>query len=435
MKNNGIIKLVHKGSIGEELGLKPGDEIVSINGKKLIDIIDYLFLVSDEELEIHIKKHDGEEIIYELEKEYDEDLGVEFSNPLMDEAKRCSNNCIFCFIDQMPKGMRESLYFKDDDSRLSFIQGNFVTLTNVTYNQLDRIIRYKISPINVSIHSTDPEVRIKMLKNNKSGDIYKKLKLLHEGQINMNGQIVLLRDINDEKNLEKTILDLSELYPSMNSIAVVPVGITKYREGLETLKTFDKQSSRRVIEQIEYLQELMIKKLGTRFVFAADEFYVMADIEVPNEEYYEGYIQIENGVGLLRKFENELLKTLKPYKHKNKYSGIIVTGNSAFKYMVKWIKEIQKNHLGMELEVINVENNFFGNKITVSGLITGKDLIENVKGKKSDFILIPKVMLKQDEDIFLDDYSLEMVEQELGIKVIPIDVDGTKLINYIKEHE
>jgi len=431
-----LIKKVEKNSIADEIGIIEGDFLLSINNQELSDIIDYLFLVSEEHIEMEIEKKDTKEIVlFDIEKEYDDDLGLLFENPLLDDVKRCNNDCIFCFVDQLPKGMRESLYFKDDDSRLSFMQGNFVTLTNVNYEQLDRIVKYRISPINISVHTTDPELRVKMLRNRFAGDILKKLEILAKGNISMNAQIVLIKGINDKNKLADTVNDLAKLYPYMNSIAVVPVGETKYREGLFELETFDKNSSLEVIEYIKSLQNEMLKKIGTRFVFLSDEFYAVAKAKIPKFSEYEGFVQLENGVGLIRKFKDEVLSYLKEkkvYELKGKY--YIVTGVLAYDFMIELSNEIIKYNKNLSLNVIPIVNDFFGEKITVSGLLTGSDIIKKMSELPvNDGVLIPSSMLKSDEDIFLDDVSLENMNKILKHKVFKTNLDGKSFVSLLKE--
>lgn len=431
-----LIEKVEKNSIADEIGVVEGDFLLSINNQELDDIIDYLFLVSEEYIEMKIEKKDTKEIVlFDIEKEYDDDLGLSFENPLLDDVKRCNNNCIFCFVDQLPKGMRKSLYFKDDDSRLSFMQGNFVTLTNVNYEQLDRIVKYRISPINVSVHTTDPELRAKMLRNRFAGDILKKLNILAKGNISMNAQVVLVKGINDKNKLVETVNDLAKLYPSMNSIAVVPVGETKYREGLFKLETFDKNSSLEVIEYVSKLQNEMLKKIGTRFVFLSDEFYAVAKAEIPKFSEYEGFSQLENGVGLIRKFKDEVLnhiKEKKVYELKGKY--YIVTGVLAYDFMLELSNEIIKHNKNLTLDVIPIVNNFFGEKITVSGLLTGNDIIKKISELPvNDGVLIPSSMLKSDEDIFLDDISLDNMNKILKHKVFKTNLDGKSFVSLLEE--
>ena len=330
-----IINNVLPGSIAQEAGIEKGDILLSINGEDIKDIFDYKFLICDEEITLEIKKENGEIWEIDIEKFEDEDLGIEFVDELIDEAKSCSNKCIFCFIDQMPKGMRDSLYFKDDDMRLSFLSGNYVTLTNVDDNQIDRIIKYRMCRINISVHTTNPDLRVFMLKNRFAGSVMSKIRKLAVSGITLNCQIVLCRGINDKGELTKSIMDLAKLYPAVNSISVVPVGLTKHREGLCRLDPYDEVSSMEVIEQVEKIQEEFLKKHRSRIVYIADEFYVMAGREIPPYEYYEDFPQIENGVGLIAKLINEFyghIGTVDVSPDKRRKVSII-TGVSAYNYI------------------------------------------------------------------------------------------------------
>ena len=294
------IKEILPGSIAEELELEPGDVLLKINDTVIEDIFDYQYLAEDDYIEVLVRKQNGEEWLLEVDKEPDEDLGITFENGLMDDYKSCHNKCIFCFIDQMPKGMRETLYFKDDDSRLSFLQGNYVTLTNMSEKDIQRIIRYNLGPINISVHTTNPELRCKMLNNRFAGDALKKIDMLHEGRISMNGQIVLCKGINDGAELKRSIQDLEHYIPLMQSVSVVPAGLTKYREGLFELKSFEQADAEAVIDVIEEYQKIFYKTYGIHFIHASDEWYILAEREFPEEERYDGYLQLENGVGMMR---------------------------------------------------------------------------------------------------------------------------------------
>jgi putative radical SAM enzyme (TIGR03279 family) len=431
-----IIEKVHKGSIGDELDIEAGDILVSINNNKVKDIIDYKFLMSDEYIEVEIEKKNGEIWQLEIEKEFDEDLGIEFTNPLIDRARSCRNKCIFCFIDQLPPNMRETLYFKDDDSRLSFLQGNFITLTNMSDEEIDRIIAYRLSPINISVHTTNPNLRVKMLNNKNAGKIFSILKRFKEAELKVNCQIVLVSGVNDGIELERTLKDLSSLYPSVKSVAVVPVGITKYREGLPKLEPFNKETSEELLSLIEKAQNKFLNNMGTRFVFASDEFYAMTNRILPSYDEYEGFPQLENGVGLMKSFEYEVDKELENIKEKKilnkKY--IIATGTLANRFMNKIKDKVKEKFKGLRLDVIPIDNNFFGKTITVSGLITGQDIIEQLRDFKDiDGIIIPKSMLRQDSDVFLDDLTVKDIENRLMVKIIPIEVSGKEFINFFRK--
>ncbi len=425
------IKKITPGSIADEMGIVEGDLLMTVNEHSITDIIDYLFLTSDEYVELEIESHvTGEVVIYEVEKEFDEDIGISFKNPLLDEARNCSNNCIFCFVDQLPQGMRKSLYFKDDDSRLSFMQGNFVTLTNVNYDQIERIIRYRISPINVSVHTTDPQLRIEILRNRYAGDILEKMNLLADGNIEMNAQIVLMPGINDGKYLQRTIADLSKLHPQVESIAIVPIGLSRFRKNLTQLSTFTKKQSQDLIIQIDEIQNKMLEKHGTRFVFLSDEFYIVAENAIPNNDFYENYIQLENGVGLLRKFYDEIAINRNLFTTRLNKKYLMLTGTIAGEWLNRIIEDFELDGL----EVRTITNRFFGEKITVSGLITATDIMDQIKDSSSyEGIIIPDVMLKSDEDIFLDDITLSELESHMGVKIHKIPVEGVGFLKLLEE--
>lgn len=431
MIKNTIIKVL-EGSIAEELELEPGDELISVNGNSIQDYIDYKYQISDEEVVLEVKKADGEVWELEIEKEYDEDLGIVFNNPLMDNIKVCSNKCVFCFVDQMPKGMRKTLYLKDDDTRLSFLYGNYITLTNLSDDEINRIIRYRISPVKVSVHTTNTKLRNEMLGNPKSKDILECLKKLTDAGITVDCQIVLCPNINDKEHLDKTIDDLSNLYPQVRSVAVVPVGLTDYREKLYKLDKFDEQSALDVINQVSKKQEILLKKINTRFVFIADEFFVLSKTEFPPYEYYEEFDQIENGIGLYRLLEKEVIDNLKNVDKKDISDDefAIVTGVAAYDLMVRISKYIT-DKLGVKLEVIKILNDHFGHNITVAGLLTGKDIINQLRGRNYKNIIIPKVMVEHENNIFLDDVTIDEVEKELNTNVIISDGSGKNLIEII----
>ncbi|AFS78724.1 hypothetical protein DUF512 [Gottschalkia acidurici 9a] len=431
-----IVEEVMKGSIAEELEIEPGDILVSVNGQEIKDIIDYKYIMTDDFVTILIQKQDGEVWELEIEKEYDEDIGISFTNPLIDKAKSCRNNCIFCFIDQLPKGMRETLYFKDDDSRLSFLQGNFITLTNLSDEEIDRIIKYRISPINISVHTTNPELRKKMLNNKNAGRVYEILKKFNEVNIEMNCQIVLVPNVNDKEELSRTLDDLYKLYPNVNSVAVVPIGITKYRDGLKKVDIFNNKTSNELLDLIENKQSEFLKSIGTRFVFASDEFFVLANREAPKHDDYEGFAQIENGVGLMRSFQSEVEDELEKIEGKPTLNKeyIIPTGTIAYEFMKKITSLVMEKFDGLNIKVIPIKNNFFGETITVTGLITGNDLIDQLKNEDlKDGILITKSMLKADEDIFLDNVTLEELKERLNTQVTVAKVDGKEFVDIFRK--
>ncbi len=428
-----IIKEVEAGSIAEELELSPGDELISINGTQIKDVLDYHYLVKDEYLTVLVKKPDGEEWELEIEKDYDEDLGIEFEEGLMDEYRSCKNKCIFCFIDQMPPGMRDTLYFKDDDARLSFLQGNYITLTNLSDDEVDRIIFYKLSPINISVHTTKEELRCRMLHNRFAGNSLQKLKKLKDAGIVMNGQIVLCKDWNDKEELEKTIHDLGAYLPEMESVSVVPVGLTKFREGLEKLESFTKEDSQFVLEQIHRWQNIFLAHYGTRFIYASDEWYLKAGLPIPSEEAYEGYPQIENGVGLIRSLQKEFdegyVKLSGDLRERN---ITIATGELAAPVIRSLTEKIMEKFPNIKVEVYQIENQFFGTQITVAGLLTGGDIITQLKDKKlGDSLLLPEVLLRAGERVLLDDVTVEEMENALQTNIRIVQSDGKSFIDSI----
>lgn len=414
------IKGIVANSIAEEMEIEAGDFLISINDTEIKDILDYKFQIFDEFIVVTIEKADGEIWDLEIDKEENEDLGLIFEEQLIDKPRSCANKCIFCFMDQLPPKVRDTLVFKDDDFRLSFMTGNYVTLTNSGYKDLDRIIQYHLSPINISVHATDGEVRKMMLNNKMADKILDYIKYLTDRGIQVNGQIVLCPNINDGKVLDKTISDLAKFYPNLLSIAIVPVGLTKYRENLHKLTTFDKKSAGVVIDQVENWQKKFKKELGTNLVFVADEFYVKAEREIPEYERYENFDQLEDGIGLLAYFTrnfNRSLMRFKPRKIEKKVS--IATGTSAYKFIREKADILENVFNGLKINVYPIINNFFGPNITVTGLITGGDLIAQLKEKElGDYLVLDKKMLKDDEDIFLDDVRLETVKEELNTKIV-----------------
>lgn len=440
MKQKGhIISEVLPEGIGEELGIEPGDKLIAINGEEIIDIFDYQFMIQDEYIEVLVGKPDGEEWLLEIDKDYEEDLGVEFENGLMDDYRSCHNKCIFCFIDQMPKGMRETLYFKDDDSRLSFLQGNYVTLTNMSDADIDRIIKYHLSPINISFQTTNPELRCKMLHNRFAGEALKKVDKLHEAGIVMNGQIVLCKGVNDGAELERSISDLTKYLPGLESVSVVPVGISKYRDGLYPLEPFEKEDAKEVLSMIHKWQDKVFPKYGKHFIHASDEWYILAEEEVPEESRYDGYLQLENGVGMLRLLEEEFKDaqdTLKEKKilpdERTKDVISMATGKLAFPYIKKLAERMKETVPGLTIHVYEIVNEFFGERITVSGLLTGQDICRQLKGKElGNRLLLPQNVLRSGESIFLDDLTLTDVEKALQVKIDIVKSSGYDFVESV----
>jgi len=432
--SNNIISKVYKDSIAEEIGIEVGDLLIAVNDQKVHDIIEYKFLISDEYIELEIQKRDGEVYIYEIEKDFDEELGIEFVNPIIDKAKSCRNKCIFCFIDQLPKGMRKTLYFKDDDSRLSFLQGNFITLTNMSEEDIQNIIKYRISPINISVHTTNPELRTKMINNKRAGKLLETMKRLADAQIEMNCQIVLCPGYNDKEELDRTLADLSSLYPYVNSVAIVPVGVTRYRENLAKLDIFDYETANQTINQVHQLQEKYLKELNTRFAFLSDEFYIIAKRPLLNYDEYEGFLQFEDGVGMICKQGTEIIRYLETLEENYDIEKTvsIATGSSAYEFICNMADKIMKKFKNIKINVYKIVNDYFGHTITVSGLITATDIIKQLDGEDlGEALYITRSMLKGDEEVFLDDITLEQLEEKLNIKVIPCENEGKIFIDKI----
>lgn len=472
-----IVYKVETGSIAEEMEIEPGDVLVSINGKEIGDVLDYHYLLHDEYLLVLIRKPDGEEWELEIEKDYDEDLGIEFENGLMDDYKSCHNKCIFCFIDQMPKGMRETLYFKDDDSRLSFLQGNYVTLTNMKDADLERIIAYKLAPINISVQTTNPELRCKMLNNRFAGDALKKIDRLYEAGIEMNGQIVLCKDVNDGEELERSIRDLMKYLPYMESVSVVPVGLSKYREGLYPLEPFNKEDARKVLQTIHKWQQVCMEKYNTHFIHASDEWYLLAEQELPEEDNYDGYIQLENGVGMIRLLLDEFREALRERVESDGETGThgraeavsdrvgwagvtadpegqaaesdreesvqqkkhvvsLATGYLAAPFIEQLAKECMEAFPEYEIHIYPIRNDFFGERITVSGLLTGQDILAQLKDKKlGERLLLPCNLLRSGEEVFLDDMTLDELKTALQAEIDIVKSSGQDLLDAMLGNE
>lgn len=435
-----LITGIEEGSIAEELEIEAGDTLVSINGNEIEDIFDYHYFVEDEYLEILIEKADGEEWLLEVEKDPDEELGLSFGESLMDKYRSCHNKCVFCFIDQNPPGMRETIYFKDDDTRLSFLQGNYVSLTNLQKKDIERIIEYKLAPINISVHTTNPELRCKMLNNRFAGRVLEYIDMLYEAEIPMNAQIVLCKGLNDGIELRRTISELMKYAPLIESLSIVPVGLTKYRECLYPLESFNKEDADNLISTVEEFQNIALDKYGYHFVHASDEWYINAGREIPDADNYDGYIQLENGVGMVRLLIDEVATSVEEYLNdsKNTYDKTFkvstVTGLLAYDVMCQVADIIKNAAPNVELEVYAIKNDFFGERITVTGLLTGQDIVAQLKDKElGEALLLPCNVLKADEDIFLDDMTLSELQSALQVPVIIVQSNGTDLLNSIIE--
>jgi len=423
-----IIKDVIKDSISAEMGIAKGFKLVSINGSNITDILDYKYLITDEYLEIEFENLQGEIEIYEVEKEQYDDLGLLFETELIDKPRNCHNKCIFCFMEQLPDKVRDTLIFKDDDYRLSFFSGNYITLTNMKESDIERIIKYRISPINISLHTTNEAVRCMMLNNKNAGKVLKYIDRLFEAKIDMNIQIVLCKDINDKELLYKTLQDVSKYMPMIKSICIVPVGISKYRDNLYKLNPIEKEDCLDVIENVSKFQQKFKKKFGTNLVYLSDEFYLKAEIDIPAYKEYEDFPQLENGVGMIAVFENEFRTEIPKLKRKitnltkvnnDKIDIIMLTGKITYNYIKEKSKILEELIGNVNIDVRYVENNYFGTNITVTGLMTGNDILETIKGAHNNMtIVIPDVCLKEDEAIFLEDVKLEDLKSKYNNIVI-----------------
>ncbi len=422
---------VEKDSPAAYAGVSAGETLISINGHEILDVLDYRFYETDTRVDLLLRETNGKEKHVSLRKGQYEALGCQFETYLMDQQHSCRNRCIFCFIDQLPKGMRSTLYFKDDDSRLSFLFGNYVTLTNLSEHEISRIIKMHISPINISVHTTNPELRVKMMGNRFAGEALQVMHRFSEAGIQMNCQLVLCPGMNDGAELERSLEDLGRL--QVQSIAVVPVGVTKYRDGLYPLETYRQETAENVLEIVERYGEKFLKEKGNRTVYAADEFYLTAKRELPGPEYYEDYVQLENGVGLLTSLKSEFLDALEGMEKITAPRHVtIATGVAAYGFLNSLLDELRRTCNNLTCEIIPVRNDFFGPTIDVAGLVTGGDIIKQLKGKTlGEELLIPSVMLRHEGDIFLDGVSLDDLEKALGVKVRPVKNDGYELLDAI----
>lgn len=427
-----IIDVVKK-SPSYKKRIKKGWVLEEINSHPINDILDYNFYANEDSTVLTLKKPNGKTVKKKIRKEENEDLGLVFNTYLMDKQKTCKNKCIFCFIDQLPEGMRESLYFKDDDSRMSFLFGNYITLTNLTDRDVERIIEMHINPVNVSVHTMNPDLRVKMMKNPKAGEVLKYIDILAAHGTHLNTQLVLCPGINDGDELRFSIEKLASLYPAVQSIAAVPVGITKFRENLPELHTYTPEQAKEVVEIIEKYQKEFIEKFGTRLVYASDEFYLKAGLPLPENEEYEDYPQIENGVGLWTDLEHTFKNALGDDEgNPDGKKRLIATGEAAYPLLHK-LSALFKEKYNVEIPVHKIENDFFGHTITVSGLVTGKDLTSQLKGKyEIDELLISSSMLRSEGDMFLDSMTVEEAEGILDCRIVPVNADGYELLGKMK---
>ncbi len=431
--NGHIIKEVLPESIAQELGIEQGDRLIAIDGKEIEDVFDYQFLVQEAYIEVLIEKADGEQWLLEVDKDPEEDLGIEFENGLMDQYRHCRNQCVFCFIDQMPPGMRETLYFKDDDARLSFLQGNYVTLTNMSDHDIDRICRYHLSPINISFHTMNPKLRCKMLNNRFAGEALLKVDTLFRAGIQMNGQIVLCKGLNDGKELAYSIECLMKYLPNLESVSVVPVGLTRFRQGLYPLEPFSREDAVEVIGMIEKYQEKCFAEYGVHFVHASDEWYILAGMEMPEEARYDGYLQLENGVGMLRLLEEEFEDAMTGNtKSGGRGTVSVATGHLAYPYIRKMADRLTDVYPELSIYVYPITNHFFGERITVSGLLTGQDIKKQLMGKPlGSCLFLPENILRSGEDVFLDDMTWGELENALQVPINIVKSSGYDFVDSI----
>ena len=430
------IQAVERFSPAEKAKLKAGDEIISINGNEIKDVLDYRYYICEKKLSVLVKRGSEEKTFNIKKGEYD-DLGLEFETFLMDKKHSCRNKCIFCFIDQLPKGMRDTLYFKDDDSRLSFLQGNYITLTNMTDEDIDRIIKMRMSPINISVHTTDPELRVKMLKNPRSGEVLAYVKKLADAGIEINAQIVLCRGINDGEALERTMHDLACLYPKVASVSIVPAGLTKHRDGLYPLTPFSKEESAMVVSQVECFAAACKNALGASIFYCGDELYLEAGLPLPEGDYYEGYRQIENGVGMISSMREELDSALENEDSDDRKRALsIATGHAAYGFICECAKKITAKFPNVRINVYEIKNEFFGESVTVAGLVTGTDLVRQLEGKKLfGELMLPANMLRYGGDLFLCGMSKDEAEEKLGVNITLCENDGYEFLDKILGNE
>ena len=412
-------------SPARKAGVRPGETLTHINGHPIVDVLDYKFYAYDPKLELTLTEPEGGSRTLRIRKEEGKDLGLNFETYLMDRARSCANKCIFCFVDQMPPGMRDTLYFKDDDARLSFLMGNYITLTNLSQREIQRVIDLRISPINISVHATDPQLRTAMLKNPRAGECLDIMSWFAQAGIEMNCQVVACPGVNDGPALARTMEDLGQLYPAVTSVAVVPVGVTRFREGLCSIEPYTKEQAAALIDQVESFASHFMENKGTNLVWCSDEFYLIAGRTLPEKAYYEDMDQLENGVGMLRLLLHQADMALEEEEPEQTAPFSIATGLSAAPFVQEILDNARKQCGNIKGTVYPIINRFFGETITVSGLITGTDLMEQLRGKDlGERLLIPDNMLRAGERVFLDDVTVEQVEEALGVTVVPVPADS-----------
>ena len=426
-----LIRGVEAGSLAARKGIRPGDTLEAINGEAIRDVLDYRFYMTDTRLELSLRR-DGAAFSVPVRKgEYD-DLGLEFETYLMDRQHTCRNKCLFCFVDQLPEGLRDSLYVKDDDSRMSFLFGNYVTLTNVTEEDILRIIKMRLSPINISVHTTDPELRVHMLKNPRAADSLRFLSMLVRGGIRVNTQLVLCPGINDGPALEKSLWDLAEYWPGLGSIALVPVGLTGHRKGLYPLRPYSREEARAVLALTRRFQEEMLQKHGSRIAYPADEFFLLAEEPIPEADYYEDFEQLEDGVGLWALLREEFLTALEKAGGSSSRTVSIATGTAAAPLLSSLAALAQEKFPGLSVSVYGIPNRLFGGAVNVAGLLCGRDIAWGLAEKElGEELLIPSVMLRHETDKFLDDTTVPWLEEQIVTPVRVVENDGSQLLDAI----
>lgn len=411
-------------------GIQPSETLLQIGNQAIRDVLDYKFYSYDAKLTLRILGADGKSVRkVSIRKREGEPLGLNFKHYLMDKMKRCSNHCVFCFIDQLPRGMRETLYVKDDDARMSFLMGNYISLTNLSEEDVTRMLKMRISPVNISVQTTNPELRVKMLRNPKAGEVLNIMRRLAEGNITMNCQLVICSGLNDGEELKRSLYDLRALYPAVNSISVVPFGMTRHRENLYPLQPTTPENAAAILDIVEPFAENCLQEIDTRLVWCGDEMYLTAGRALPDADYYEDFTQFENGIGMLSLFEEEFLYALPQYQNKSARPFTIATGTAAAPTMSKLLKEAQRICRDLPGQIIAIRNDFFGHTVSVAGLITGQDLIAQLQGRElGERVLISENMLRDGGDVFLDDYTPEQVAHMLGVPIVPVAIDGADLL-------
>lgn len=428
---------VDAGSPAARAGLAAGETLLQIDGVAIRDVLDYKFYSYDAALTLQVMEADGKTLReVHVRKREGEPLGLNFEHYLMDGMKQCSNKCVFCFIDQLPRGMRKTLYVKDDDARMSFLMGNYISMTNLSEADVDRILRMHISPVNISVQTTNPELRVKMLRNPRAGEALKIMNRFAEGGIQMNCQLVVCKGLNDGEELRRSLRDLKALYPAVNTISVVPFGMTRHRENLYPLEPTDKAAAEAILDIVEPFAEACLRELGTRLVWCGDELYLKAERPLPDTEYYEDFTQFENGIGMLPLFMEEFRLALPDYEGRTARPFTIATGAAAAPSMAVLLDEAAAKCDNLNGKVIEIRNDFFGQRVSVAGLITGQDLIAQLKGHElGERVLISANMLRDGGDVFLDDYTPEQVSEAIGVPIVPVEIDGADLLAKIFEDE